>query len=326
MNGSSSEKRSRVACLALSGGVGGAKLVVGLARVMDPVALLVVANTGDDFEHLGLHISPDIDTLTYTLAGLNHPKNGWGRADETWTFMAALEALGGETWFRLGDGDLATHVERTRRLNAGETLTAITADFCARLGVSTRVVPMSDDPVRTVAETPDGPLAFQHYFVRDRCQPVVKGFRFAGAAEARANPSFLEALADPGLSAVVICPSNPFISVDPILALPEVRVGLAASPAPVIAVSPIVGGRAIKGPTAKMMRELGIPCTALAVARHYGDLLDGFVVDSEDEALADQVRELGVEVLVTKTVMESLEDRMSLARAVLDFAGRWRRP
>ncbi|MFQ5985501.1 MAG: 2-phospho-L-lactate transferase [Alphaproteobacteria bacterium] len=321
MNGSSSDKRSGVGCLALAGGVGGAKLVVGLTHVMDPVALLVVANTGDDFEHLGLHISPDLDTLTYTLAGLNHPETGWGRADETWTFMAALETLGGETWFRLGDGDLATHIERTRRLRAGETLTAITADFCARLGVSTRVVPMSDDPVRTVVETPDGPLTFQDYFVRDRCQPVASGFRFAGVAAARANPVFFEALSNPDLSAVVICPSNPFISIDPILALPEVRAGLTASPAPVIAVSPIVGGRAIKGPTAKMMRELGTPCTALAVAGHYGDLLDGFVLDSKDAALAGEVQELGVEVLVTKTVMESLEDRISLAHAVLDFAG-----
>lgn len=313
-----------VECLALSGGIGGAKLVVGLAAAIDPTALLVVANTGDDFEHLGLHVSPDIDTLTYALAGLDHPDRGWGRAGETWSFMAALEAIGGETWFRLGDGDLAMHVERTRRLAAGDSLAAITADFRARLGVIARVVPMSDDPARTVVETADGPLAFQDYFVRQRCRPAVTGFRFEDAAAARADPSFLGALADPGLGAVVICPSNPFISIDPILALPGIRSKLAASPAPVIAVSPIVGGRSIKGPTAKMMGELGIPRTALAVARHYGDLLDGFVLDSEDAPLADRVRELGIETLVAGTVMKSLEDRASLARAVLDFAARWR--
>ncbi len=325
MNGAPHRKTgSGFACVALSGGVGGAKLVVGLARVTDPATLLVVANTGDDFEHLGLHISPDLDTLTYTLAELHNPKTGWGRAGETWTFMAALEALGGETWFRLGDGDLAMHVERTRRLSGGESLTAITADFGARLGVAARIAPMSDDRVRTVVETPDGALAFQHYFVRERCRPVVSGFSFAGAATARANPVFFEALSDPNLGAVVICPSNPFISIDPILALPNVRTRLKASPAPVIGVSPIVGGRAIKGPTAKMMRELGMPGTAAAVARHYGDLLDGFVVDSEDEGSADQVRALGVEVLVTNTVMGSLDDRMTLARTVLNFAGQCR--
>ncbi len=324
MNGAPpGRKETGVACIALSGGVGGAKLVVGLAREMDPARLLVVANTGDDFEHLGLHVSPDIDTLTYTLAGLNNPETGWGRANETWTFMAALEALGGETWFRLGDADLATNVERTRRLNAGESLTAITADFGARLGVTIRIVPMSDDPVRTVVETAAGPLAFQHYFVRERCQPAVSGFSFAGAAAARANPVFVEALSDPDLRAVVICPSNPFISIDPVLALPDVRTGLKMCRAPVIGVSPIVGGRAIKGPTAKMMRELGMPSTAAAVARHYGDVLDGFVLDTEDEASVGEVGELGIDVLVTNTVMESLQERAALARAVLTFAGHW---
>ena len=322
MNGAPpGRKETGVACIALSGGVGGAKLVVGLAREMDPARLLVVANTGDDFEHLGLHVSPDIDTLTYTLAGLNNLETGWGRANETWTFMAALEALGGETWFRLGDADLATNVERTRRLNAGESLTAITADFGARLGLSLRIVPMSDDPVRTVVETAAGPLAFQHYFVRERCQPAVSGFSFAGAAAARANPVFIEALSDPDLGVVVICPSNPFISIDPILAISDVKARLKTCPAPVIGVSPIVGGRAFKGPTAKMMRELGMPLTAAAVARHYGDVLDGFVLDTEDQASVGEVRELGIDVLVTNTVMESLQERAALARAVLTFAG-----
>lgn len=307
-------------CIALSGGVGGAKLAAGLARAADPARLLIVANTGDDLEHLGLYISPDLDTLMYTLAGINNRHTGWGRADETWTFMAALEALGGETWFRLGDGDLAMHVERTRRLRAGATLTAITADFAARLGIAARIVPMSDDPVRTVVDTPAGPLAFQHYFVRDRCQPQVSGFRFEGAVAAHANPVFVEALSDPALRAIVICPSNPFISIDPILALPHIRTRLETARAPVIAVSPVVGGRAVKGPTTKMMRELAMPETAAAVASHYGELLDGFVLDAVDAPIADQVRASGIDVLVTNTVMNTLADKETLARAVLDFA------
>ena len=311
---------SGVECLALSGGIGGAKLVVGLARVREPARILVVANTGDDFEHLGLHVSPDIDTLVYTLSGLANPETGWGRADETWTFMAALEALGGETWFRLGDADLAMHVERTRRLRAGESLGAITADLCARFGVAVRIVPMSDDPVRTVVETPDGPLDFQHYFVRERCVPEVRGIRFPGSATARPQRQILDALDAPALGAIVICPSNPLISIDPILAVPELRASLRASPVPVVAVSPIVAGRAVKGPTAKMMRELGMAPSAVAVAHHYGDLLDGFVLDVEDDAMADELRSDGLAVRVAQTVMENVDDRESLARVVLDFA------
>ena len=309
-----------VECLALSGGVGGAKLVVGLARLIAPEHLVVAANTGDDFEHLGLHVSPDIDTLVYTLSGLANRETGWGRAGETWNFMAALAALGGETWFQLGDTDLAMHVERSRRLRAGESLSTITADLSARLGVAVRIVPMSDDPVRTVVETAGGPLDFQHYFVRERCAPVVTGFRFEGAAAARPQPLVLEALADPALGMVVICPSNPFISIDPILALPGLRERLAKCPAPVIAVSPIVGGGAIKGPTAKMMGELGMAVTAAGVAAHYGDLLDGFVIDRADANLAEVLHQAGLAVRVADTVMESLEDREALASAVLGFA------
>ena len=311
-------------CVALSGGVGGTKLVLGLTHVLDPEAFLVVANTGDDFEHLGLHVSPDLDTLTYTLAGLANSSTGWGRAGESWGFMTALEALGGEIWFRLGDGDLAMHVERTRRLRAGESLTAVTAHLTAQLGIATRILPMSDEPVRTVVETAGGPLAFQHYFVREKCAPAVTGFTFAGAEAAPPNPGFLAALEAPGLEAIVICPSNPFISIDPILALPGVRDRLAASPAPVVAVSPLVGGEAVKGPTAKMMEELGLAKSTTEVARHYAGLLDGFVIDTVDDGAADAVRALGIEVLVTGTVMESLDDRIALARATLAFAGRCR--
>jgi LPPG:FO 2-phospho-L-lactate transferase len=305
--------------LALSGGIGGAKLALGLYRILPPGSLTVVANTGDDFEHLGFAISPDIDTLLYTLAGLDNPEFGWGRRDETWTFMKALRDLGGETWFNLGDGDLATHVERTRRLAAGESLSAITDDFRRRFGISARLLPMSDDRVRTRLRTPDAWLDFQDYFVRQRCAPVVREIAFAGADEARPQADFLAGLADKNLRAVVICPSNPFISIDPILGLAGVRKALRACAAPVIAVSPIIGGKAVKGPTAKMMAEFGLTVDATAVARHYGDILDLYVADEAD---AGKVGDLGVPVTFTQTLMLSVEDREALARAVLEAACR----
>ena len=318
-------KRNRPArCLALSGGVGGAKLVLGLSRVIEGDALVVIANTGDDFEHLGLHVAPDLDTVMYNLAGLANPTTGWGRESETWSFLGALEELGGETWFRLGDRDLAVHVERTRRLASGETLSQVTAALCERLGIVPRVAPMSDQPVRTMIATPAGELAFQHYFVRDRCEPEVAGFRFAGIESARPSPTLAAALADRALEAIVICPSNPFVSVDPILALPGVEDALRAAAAPVVAVSPIIVGSALKGPAAKMMRELHIPVTAVEVARHYTrrGLLDGFVLDRQDEAIAAEVEALGIAVHVTDTVMVTLDDRERLARETLALAAR----
>lgn len=303
--------------LALSGGVGGAKLALGLYRVLPSSTLSVVANTGDDFEHLGLMISPDLDTLLYTLSGQDNPELGWGRRGETWGFMAALEALGGATWFRLGDGDLATHVERTRRLKAGESLSGITDDFRRRLGIAARLLPMSDGPVRTRLRTADGWLDFQDYFVRLRCEPAISELQFVGAESARPHPDFLAALADPRLRAVVICPSNPFISIDPILAVPDVREALQQCPAPVVAVSPIVAGQAVKGPTAKMMAELGLPVDAATPARHYGDFLDLYIADEADAAA---VRELDLPVLLAPTLMQSLADREALARTVLAAA------
>jgi LPPG:FO 2-phospho-L-lactate transferase len=305
--------------LALSGGIGGAKLALGLYRILPPGALTVIANTGDDFEHLGLSISPDIDTLLYTLSGTDNPELGWGRRGETWTFMAALGTLGGETWFKLGDGDLATHVERTRRLAAGERLSQITDDFRRRLGISARLLPMTDDKVRTRLHTEEGWLDFQDYFVRRRASPAVHEIIYAGASEARPNPDFLAALADENLDMVVICPSNPFLSIDPILSLPGVREALRACRAPIVAVSPIIGGKAVKGPTAKILAELGVPIGASAVARHYADILDLYVADEED---AEDVTELGVPVTLTRTLMLTLEDRDALARAVLAAAGR----
>ncbi len=300
--------------LALSGGIGGAKLALGLYRVLPPGALTVVANTGDDFEHLGLAISPDLDTLLYTLAGLDNPETGWGRRGETWTFMAALEALGGDGWFKLGDGDLATHVERTRRLSAGQSLSAITDDFRRRLAISARLLPMSDDPVRTRLLTEQGWLDFQDYFVRLRCAPAVREIAFAGASVARSQPDLLAALADEDLRIVVICPSNPLISIDPILSLPGIRDALRACRAPVVAVSPIIGGKAVKGPTTKIMAELGLSADAAAVARHYGDILDHYIIDEAD---ADAVTGLDAATTATRTLMESLADREALARVVL---------
>ena len=303
--------------VALSGGIGGAKLALGLSRVLPADELLVVANTGDDFEHLGLAVSPDIDTLLYTLAGIANTETGWGRAGETWSFMAALAELGGETWFRLGDRDLAVHVERSRRLRAGESLSAITDELCRRLGVAPRVLPMSDDKVRPRVRTETGWIEFQDYFVGQQCRPVVRELAFVGAVEARPHPDFLAALARPDLRAVVICPSNPFISVEPILAVPGARAALAACPAPVIAVSPIIGGRAVKGPTAKMMAELGLDVSAATVADRYGDLLDGYVADHAD---ADALFRVRPRVFLAATLMTTLADREALARTVLNAA------
>ncbi|HLY46031.1 MAG TPA: 2-phospho-L-lactate transferase [Stellaceae bacterium] len=308
--------------LALSGGVGGAKLALGLYRILPPDTLTIVANTGDDFEHLGLKISPDLDTLLYTLSGQDNPDLGWGRRGETWTFMAALETLGGETWFRLGDGDLATHIERTRRRKAGESLSAVIDDFRRRLGIAARLLPMSDDKVRTRLRTAEGWLDFQDYFVRLRCAPVISELAFAGSETARPHPNFLAALGDPELGAVVVCPSNPFISIDPVLAVPGARAALRACRAPVVAVSPIIGGQAVKGPTAKMMAELGLPVDAATVAQHYRDFLDLYVADEEDAAA---VAGLDLPVVLTRTLMQSLADREALARAVLGAAKRVRK-
>jgi LPPG:FO 2-phospho-L-lactate transferase len=303
--------------VALSGGVGGAKLALGLYRILMPDALTVIANTGDDFVHLGLAISPDLDTLLYTLSGNDNPELGWGRRGETWTFMAALEALGGATWFRLGDGDLATHVERTRRLDAGERLSAIIDDFRRRLGIQARLVPAADNPVRTRLQTGDGWLDFQDYFVRLRCEPAISALEFTGAEAARPHPEALAALANPALRAVVICPSNPFISIDPILAVPGLRAALRDCRAPVVAVSPIVGGQAVKGPTAKMMAELGLPVDAATPARHYRDVLDLYIADHADAAA---IAGLDLPVVLTRTLMHSLADREALARTVLAAA------
>ncbi|MCS6947509.1 MAG: 2-phospho-L-lactate transferase [Steroidobacteraceae bacterium] len=307
--------------LALSGGIGGAKLALGLQAVLPRGALAVLANTGDDFEHLGLLICPDIDTLLYTLSGRADPQRGWGRADETWHCLDALRELGGEDWFALGDRDLALHIVRTQRLRRGERLTEVTAALADRFGLATRILPMADDPVRTWLRTDAGELEFQRYFVALRAAPAVRAIEYRGATTARANPIALDLLRSAELDAVVICPSNPWLSIAPLLALPELRAALLATAAPVVGVSPIVGGRALKGPTAKIMSELGYEVSARAVAEFYGELLDGFVLDTVDAALAAR---LPLPTFIGATVMQNLDDKRRLAADVLRFAAQLR--
>ncbi len=308
--------------LALSGGVGGAKLALGLAHALPQEQLRIIVNTGDDFEHLGLHISPDLDTVMYTLAGVANPETGWGRADESWNFLESLGQIGAENWFRLGDRDLAVHVERTQRLRAGESLSEVTARLCTALNLHVPIIPMSDFRVRTIVQTEGGELDFQHYFVRERCAPQVTGFRFEGAESAQPSPAFLATLSDPRLRALLLCPSNPFVSVDPILAIPEVTTRLAARSFPIVAVSPIVGGQAVKGPLGKMLGERGLPCDSVQIARYYKErgLLDGFIFDETDKKLEPEIAALGVKTFATRTVMTTLSDRTRLARETIAFA------
>ena len=306
--------------LALSGGVGGAKLAAGLADVLPPERLTIAVNAGDDFEHLGLTICPDIDSVVYALAGLNDTERGWGITGETWQAMERLGALGEESWFNLGDRDMAMHLARSWRLRAGESLSQVTARLAGALGITHKVVPMSDAPVRTQVETAEGWLDFQHWFVREQCRPEVRGIRFAGLP-AKPSPALAGAISRPDLAGIVICPSNPFVSVDPILALDGLRQSLAARQVPVVAVSPLVGGQAIKGPLAKMLAERGLPCNNLSIADHYSGLVDHWLIDTADGAQAQEVRARGVAVTVTATVMRTAEDRKGLAREALSAAG-----
>jgi len=301
----------------LTGGVGGAKLVLGLQQIMDPAQICAIVNTGDDFAHLGLWISPDIDTLLYTLSGQANRAQGWGREGESWSFMAALRALGGEDWFQLGDGDLALHMLRTARRAAGDTLSTITADFARHMGIASTILPMSDQPVATYLESDEGLLPFQRYFVARRCEPVVRRVRFCGAAEARTAAGVCEAILAEDTRAILIAPSNPYLSVDPILAVPGISEALRAARAPVIAVSPIIGGAAVKGPTAKLMRELGVTVSPRAICAHYGDLIDGMLVDARDGALQLPCSHVALDIM-----MHTLDDRARVARAALDLAAR----
>lgn len=304
--------------VALTGGVGGAKLASGLAAVLSPEQLLIVANTGDDFEHLGLTICPDLDSVMYALAGINDTQRGWGVRNESWHFLNALEQLHGETWFQLGDRDLATHVMRSQLVAGGSSLSQATRRMTEALAIEHRLVPMSDQPVRTVVKTANGDLPFQQYFVAERCEPVVSGFYFSGVDAASTQADVTQWLNDAALCGVIICPSNPFVSVDPILALPGLRALLTATKTPLVAVSPLIAGRAIKGPAAKMMAELDMPCDALGVAQHYQGFATLFVLDEADASLAPAIEALGMQTLVTQTLMRTAGDRQALAQTVVD--------
>lgn len=301
--------------VAFAGGVGGAKLADGLARCLPPEDLTIIVNTGDDFEHWGLKVCPDLDTVCYTLAGLANPETGWGRINETFTTLENISRLGGADWFRIGDQDLATHIERTRCLHEGQPLSQITQDFCRAWGIGPTVLPMTDGRAATMVNTVGrGELTFQEYFVHQRCEPQVKSFRFDGASSAQPAPGVSDAIRQ--ADAIIFCPSNPWVSIDPILAVLR---DLPDQHKKIIAVSPIIGGQAIKGPAAKMFTELGVAPSALAVAKHYGALLSGFVLDTVDAALKDKIQELGIRPLVVNTIMKTTLEREKLAQDVLNF-------
>jgi LPPG:FO 2-phospho-L-lactate transferase len=301
----------------LTGGVGGAKLVLGLAQILQPREMTAIVNTGDDFCHLGLWISPDIDTLLYTLAGKANAAQGWGREGESWNFMAALRSLGGEDWFALGDGDLALHALRTKHLVEGQTLSRITADFARSWKVDVAMLPMSDDAISTRVITDEGELAFQTYFVARRCEPKVRSVAFHGAQQSQPAPGVIEAICDPATRAILIAPSNPYLSIDPILAVPGITAALVSARAPVVAISPIIGGKAVKGPTAKLMAELGVAVTPTAIAEHYKGIIDGLLFDAKDD-----IGDMEIAHDVADTFMSTLADRVRVAKAALRLAAR----
>lgn len=309
--------------LALSGGVGGAKLVAGLAQALPAEALVVAVNTGDDFDHLGLSICPDLDTVLYTLAGVVHPQQGWGRADESFGVLDELRRLGGDGWFTLGDRDIALHLLRGQLLAQGLSPSAVSLELARRLGVSVCVLPVSDQPIRTTVHTDRGALAFQDYFVRLRCEPVLRSLAYEGADRARLTPALRELLASPDLGGVILCPSNPYLSLAPMLAISELREALRALRArrvPVLAVSPIVAGDAIKGPTAKIMRELGVQPHAGVIAELYADFVDAVIIDQADAELAETDRRF----VVAPTVMKTLDQKVALARHCIALAQKLR--
>ena len=300
--------------VALAGGVGGAKMAAGLQAALPPGALTVVVNTGDDFEHWGLTICPDLDTVMYNLADVHNPENGWGRRDEQFTVLDELGKIGGEDWFRLGDRDVATHLRRSEWLRQGISLSEATDRLRRSFGVPTTILPMCDEPVRTLVHTDEGDLPFQHYFVRRRCEPVVMDVTFVGVQKAKLTASVYDAITAAQL--IVLCPSNPYLSLDPILSVPGLRRLIRQSNAPVVAVTPIVGGRALKGPAGKMMREMGSMVSPLTVVDHFAGLLHGFVLDQEDGVLADAVH---LPTLVTNTIMSDAASKERLARETINF-------
>jgi LPPG:FO 2-phospho-L-lactate transferase len=305
--------------LAISGGIGGAKLALGLSHALNPAQLTVVANTGDDFIHHGLNISPDIDTLLYTLADLNNTELGWGRRDETWGFAEACEQLGMDTWFRLGDKDLAIHLYRTERIRQGASLSEVINELRVKFKVRAEIVPMSDTSVSTIVESDIGTLSFQEYFVKNRCKPKVSKIHFAGINEAMPAPAFLQTLDDEELQAIIICPSNPFLSIDPILCLPGIKEKIKKSAKPVLVVSPVVDGQSLKGPTAKLMHELNFSCDVLSIAEIYHDIATAIIIDTSDKLAIDKIESLGLSVLSTNIIMNELEEKIELGRQLIEL-------
>ncbi|MEX2159346.1 MAG: 2-phospho-L-lactate transferase [Dehalococcoidia bacterium] len=302
----------------LAGGVGAARFLRGLIDVVDPASITIIGNTADDEEFLGLHVSPDLDTVVYTLSGAVHPEQGWGLADETYTVIEQAARLGEETWFKLGDKDLATHLLRTRCLRDGKTLSEATDAVARAFGLSCRLLPMSDDRVRTVVTTDGGELSFQEYFVKRRFQDEVRSVRFDGVERARPAPGVLESIAE--AEAVIVAPSNPIVSIGPLLAVPGLRDALRVTKAPVVAISPIVGGQAIKGPADKMLASLGYEVSAAAIAKLYADFLDVLVLDEQDAPLAGEVESAGVRAVITDTIMRDADVRRALAETTLRAA------
>jgi len=303
--------------VALAGGTGAAKFLRGLCRLVDPRDLTVVVNTGDDTELWGLHISPDLDTVCYTLAGVIDAARGWGLAEETFHALGQMARFGEPTWFNLGDRDLATHLHRTRLLRGGRSLSEATAAIAGALGVGPRVLPMSDQPVRTRVLGPDGWLGFQEYFVREKAQVEVRAVEYAGAETAAPAPGVLDALA--AARAVIVCPSNPVTSIGPILAVPGIADALARSPATALAISPIVGGESVSGPAGRLMAALGLPVSPAGVARAYAPWLDALVFDEQDRRETPEILALGVSPVTAKTIMAGRVDEVALARRVLEL-------
>ena len=305
--------------LALSGGVGGAKLCRGLDQITDKDELVIIANTGDDFLYLGFYISPDIDTLIYTLAGENNIETGWGRTDETWKAHNVMRELGADNWFKLGDKDLEMHVYRSKEIQNGTSLTEITPKVSKIWNINSKILPMSNNSVKTIIESDIGTLSFQEYFVKKKCMPKVESITFKNK-KAKISQTVLDEMNDKNLTAIVFAPSNPYLSIDPILSLSEIKTFLHASSTPVIAVSPVVDGQAIKGPTTKIMTELGLDPSAVTIAKHYDGLIDGLILDVLDQSLVSQVEDIGIRTKVMNTVMHNDQDKIQLAQGVLDFA------
>lgn len=308
--------------VALAGGVGGAKLAVGLSQVELPDNLLIGVNTGDDFTHLGLHICPDIDSVCYALAGIDNSETGWGVANETWSFMDMLERLGGETWFKLGDRDLATHVERTRLLAAGATLSEVTAKLCRSLGIHHTVLPITNDRLSTTVLSGGKRISFQQYFVKLQCAPVVHELLYEGASEAQPITGLLQALNSPALEGVILCPSNPYLSIGPMLAMTKLSDAIRRTKRAVVAVSPIIGGAAVKGPAAKIMRELGHQPSCLAVAEYYSGVIDYLVIDRSDSMHAPAIQQLNIVPILSDIIIQDLDARCRLARVCCDVLRR----